>query len=197
MGKLVVQESLSLDGVMQGPGGPDEDRSGGFDHGGWAMPYFDDSMMAMASEGMGSTGALLLGRRTYEIFAAYWPNQADEAPFASFLNAIPKHVASTTLEEPLAWGNSHLIKGDVAEGVRKLKEESEKDLLILGSGRLAQTLADRGLIDEYQLWVHPIVLGNGKRLFEEGSPNIPMRLVDSKTSSTGVALFTFQVGEKE
>jgi dihydrofolate reductase len=197
MGKLVVNESLSLDGVMQGPGAPDEDRSGGFEHGGWAMPYFDDSMLAVASEGMGSTGALLLGRKTYEIFAAYWPNQSDDAPFASFLNNIPKHVASTTLKEPLAWANSHLIVGDVADEVRTLKEGSEQDLLILGSGRLAQTLAEHGLVDEYQLWVHPIVLGSGKRLFPDGSPNTPMRLVDSKTSGTGVLLLSYRVGEKE
>jgi dihydrofolate reductase len=197
MGKVVVNESLSIDGVMQAPGSPDEDRSGGFEHGGWALPYFDEVMGAMASEGMGSTGGVLLGRRTYEIFAAYWPHQSDDGQFAGFLNSIPKHVASTTLKEPLEWANSSLIKGDVAREVRKLKEASEQDLVILGSGRLAQSLAEHGLVDEYQLWIHPLVLGKGKRLFPDESPSTPLKLVDSKTSSTGVMLVTYRVGEKE
>jgi dihydrofolate reductase len=197
MGRLFVNESLSVDGVMQAPGSRDEDRSGGFEYGGWAIPYFDDVMGTMASEGMGSTDGLLLGRKTYEIFAAYWPKQPDDVPFAAFLNGIRKYVASTTLEEPLEWANSNLITGDVAEEVRKLKDGPGGDLLILGSGRLAQTLAERGLIDEYQLWVHPIVLGSGKRLFRDGSPSTPLKLVDSKTSSTGVLLLSYRVGEKE
>lgn len=197
MRRVVVNESLSVDGVMQAPGAPDEDRSGGFEHGGWAMPYFDDAMGEMASEGMGSTDGLLLGRKTYEIFAAYWPNQPDDVPFAAFLNDIRKHVASTTLEEPLEWANSKLIKGDVAEEVRALKEGPGGDLLVLGGGDLAQTLMEHGLVDEYQLWIHPIILGSGKRLFRDGSPSTPLRVVDSKTSSTGVLLLSYRVGEKE
>jgi dihydrofolate reductase len=140
---------------------------------------------------------LLLGRKTYEIFAAYWPNQADDVPFAGFLNSIPKYVVSKTLKEPLEWANSTLIKGDVAEEIRKLKAGSEKDLLVLGAGDLTQTLMEHGLVDEYQLWIHPLVLGSGKRLFREGSPSTPLRLVDSQTSSTGVLLLSYRVGEKE
>ena len=191
MGRLVLNENLSLDGVMQGVGDPDEDRSGGFEHGGWSRPYFDEAMGRTASEGMGSTGGLLLGRRTYEIFAAYWPHQPDDAIFARFLNSIPKYVASTRLEEPLEWENSILIKGDVAGETRRLKDQAEKDLLVLGSGGLAQTLMEHGLVDEYQLWVHPLVLGRGKRLFREGSARNPLRLVDSNTSGTGVLLLTY------
>jgi dihydrofolate reductase len=192
MGRLVLNENLSLDGVMQGVGGPDEDRSGGFEHGGWPRPYFDEVMGRTASEGMGSTGGLLLGRKTYEIFAASWPHQPPDDMFARFLNSIPKYVASTTLGEPLDWENSTLIKGDVAAETRRLKDQAEKDLLVLGSGGLAQTLMEHGLVDEYQLWVHPLVLGSGKRLFREGSARNQLRLVDSKTSSTGVLLLTYR-----
>jgi dihydrofolate reductase len=191
MGRLVLNENLSLDGVMQGVGGPDEDRSGGFEHGGWPRPYFDEVMGRTASEGMGSTGGLVLGRKTYDIFAASWPHQPPHDMFARFLSSIPKYVGSTTLEEPLEWENSVLIKGDVAAETRRLKDQAEKDLLILGSGGLAQTLMEHGLVDEYQLWVHPLVLGSGKRLFREGSARNPLRLVDSKTSSTGVLLLTY------
>jgi dihydrofolate reductase len=192
MGKLIINTQLSLDGVMQGPGGPDEDTSGGFEHGGWAMRYFDEQMGEAAAEGMGSAAGLVLGRRTYEIFAAYWPNQGDDNPFAGFLNSVPKYVASRTLKEPLEWNNSHLLEGDVPEAIRELKEEGEGDLVMLGSGELAQTLMEHGLIDEYQLWVVPVVLGEGKRLFREGLPKTPLKVVDSKTSSTGVAMLTYQ-----
>ena len=191
MRRLVINTQLSLDGVMQGPGGPEEDTRGGFEHGGWAMPYFDEQMLKAADEGMGSAVGLVLGRRTYEIFAAYWPNQGDDAPFASFLNKVPKYVASRRLQEPLEWNNSHLLQGDVPEAIRKLKAEGEGDLMVLGSGDLAQTLMEHGLIDEYQVWMLPIVLGSGTRLFREGS-KIPLKLVDSKTSSTGAAMLTYQ-----
>jgi dihydrofolate reductase len=191
MRRVIVNEQLTLDGVMQGPGAPDEDRSGGFEHGGWAMRYFDEVMGEAAGEGMGSAGGLLLGRMTYEIFAAYWPKQGDDVPFASFLNSVPKYVASRTLREPLEWNNSHLLKGDVGEAVRGLKEEDGGDLVVLGSGDLAQTLIEEGLIDVYELWIDPIVLGSGKRLFREGGPKTAMRLVGSKTSSTGVAMLTY------
>ena len=191
MRRVIINEQLTLDGVMQGPGAPDEDTSGGFEHGGWAMPYFDEVLGEAAGEGMGSAGGLLLGRKTYEIFAAYWPKQGDDVPFASFLNRVPKYIASRTLREPLEWNNSHLLKGDVADAVRRLKEEDGGDLVVLGSGDLAQTLIDEGLIDVYDLWIDPIVLGTGKRLFREGVPKTRLKLVGSKTSTTGVAMLTY------
>ncbi len=191
MRRVIINEQLTVDGVMQGPGAPDEDTSGGFAHGGWAMPYFDEVMGKAAGEGMGSAGGLLLGRKTYEIFAAYWPQQGDNVPFASFLNGVPKYVASRTLREPLEWNNSHLLKGDVADAVRRLKEEDGGDLVVLGRGDLAQTLIEKGLIDAYDLGIDPIVLGGGKRLFREGGPRTALRLVDSTTSSTGVAMLTY------
>ncbi|MGH2712086.1 MAG: dihydrofolate reductase family protein [Actinomycetota bacterium] len=192
MRKLIINTQLSLDGVMQGPGGPEEDTSGGFEHGGWAMQYFDEEMSKAAGEGMSSAAGLVLGRRTYEIFAAYWPNQGDDNPFAGFLNSVPKYAASRTLKEPLEWNNSHLLEGDVPEAIRKLKEEGEGDLVMLGSGELAQTLMEHGLIDEYQLWIVPVVLGVGKRLFRDGLPNTPLKLVDGTNSTTGVAMLTYQ-----
>lgn len=195
MRRLIINEQLSLDGVMQGPGGPDEDTSGGFQHGGWAMPYFDEAMGKAAGEGMGSSGGLLLGRKTYEIFAGYWPNQGDEGPFAGFLNSVPKYVASRTLKEPLEWNNSHLLEGDVVDAVRKLKEEDGGDILVLGSGDLAQTLIEHGLIDEYFIWIVPLVLGGGKRLFREGGPKTMLKLVDSTTSGTGVTMQTYRPAE--
>ena len=190
MGKLVINVQMSLDGVVQGPGGPDEDTSGGFQQGGWAMQYFDDAMAEASAQGMASSGGMVLGRRTYDIFASYWPHQGDENPFASFLNKVPKHVASRTLKEPLEWSNSHLIQGDVVDGVGKLKEEAAEDLVILGSGDLAQTLMKHDLIDRYDLWIIPLVLGGGKRLFREGS-SLRLRLVDEKRSETGVVMLTY------
>jgi dihydrofolate reductase len=192
MRKLIINEQLSLDGVMQGPGGPDEDTSGGFRHGGWAMSYFDEAMGKAAGEGMSQAGGLLLGRKTYEIFAGYWPHQGDDNPFAGFLNKVPKYVASRTLKAPLEWNNSHLLEGDVAEAVRKLKEEDGGDLVVLGSGDLAQTLMEHDLIDEYFMWIVPLVLGTGKRLFREGVPKTMLTLVDSTTSSTGVTMQTYR-----
>jgi dihydrofolate reductase len=191
MGRLVINTQMSLDGVMQGPGGSEEDTSGGFQQGGWAMPYFDESMVEASSLGMASAGGLVLGRRTYDIFAAYWPHQGDDAPFASFLNKVPKYVASRTLQEPLEWANSHLIRGDVSEEVRKLKEESAEDLVVLGSGELAQTLMKHDLIDRFDLWIVPIVLGGGKRLFGEGS-SLRLTLVDEKRSGTGVLMTRYE-----
>ena len=192
MRKVILNMQLSLDGVMQGPGGPEEDTSGGFEHGGWAMDYYDESMGKASSLGMESADGLLIGRRTYDIFAGYWPNQPDDAPFASFLNSVPKYVASTTLPEPLEWNNSHLLKGDAADAVRKLKEEDGGDIVMLGSGQLAQTLLEHGLIDVYDLWIDPIVLGTGKRLFRDGVPKTGMKLVKSEISTTGVAMLTYE-----
>ena len=161
MRKVIVNEFLSLDGVMQGPGDPDEDRSGGFEHGGWQMPYFDDDFAKVAFEGMAETDGYLFGRRTYEIMAAYWPTQPDDVPFAASLNGLPKYVASTTLSEPLEWRNSTLLQGDVAKAVAELKEQPGKNLVVLGSGELVQTLMESDLVDEYGLSFNPIVLWSG------------------------------------
>jgi dihydrofolate reductase len=191
MRKLIVSEFLSLDGVMQGPGSPDEDRSGGFEHGGWQIPFLDDVMMSAVGEGIAAAGAYLLGRRTYEIFAAYWPHQPAGTPFADTLNDLPKHVASTTLEEPLAWQNSTLIRGDVAGEVARLKDQPGGNLVVLGSGELVQTLIRHGLIDEFGLIVCPIVLGSGKRLFSDVSAPVGMTLTDSKPTTTGAVMLTY------
>jgi dihydrofolate reductase len=194
MRRVVVNEFLTLDGVMQGPGDPDEDRSGGFAHGGWQRPYFDDDFAKIAAEGMAHTGGYLFGRRTYEIMAAYWPSQPDSDLFAASLNGLPKYVASTTLSEPLPWQHSTLLQGDVAKAVAELKEQPGKDLVILGSGELVRTLMENDLIDEYGIMINPIVLGSGKRLFGEGMPRRPLRLVRSTATSTGVLVATYVPG---
>ena len=191
MGKLVSTIFVTLDGVYQAPGGPQEDTRGGFEHGGWAMPFFDAVMGGAAAEGMTEAPALLFGRRTYEDFYAVWPNRTDN-PFTGFLNNAQKYVASTTLAEPLPWGNSTLLKGDADAAVAALKEQSGTDLLILGSGVLVQSLMRSNLIDVYTLWIHPLVLGSGRRLFPDGSPCVNFRLVDTKTSTTGVVMATYQ-----
>jgi dihydrofolate reductase len=192
MRKLIVQEFVSLDGVMQAPGDPDEDRSGGFTHGGWQMRYFDDDFARVAAEGIAETGGYLFGRRTYEIMAAYWPSQPDDNPFAATLNGLPKYVASTTLSEPLAWQNSTLLHGDVAKAVAELKEQPGKNLVVLGSGELVQTLTENDLVDEFGIMINPIVLGSGKRLFRDGTAMRPLRLVRSLTTSTGVLVATYE-----
>jgi dihydrofolate reductase len=192
MRKLIVNEFLSLDGVMQGPGAPDEDRSGGFEHGGWQLPYTDETFLEIISGSMAETGGFVFGRRTYEIMAAHWPFQPDDDPFAPTLNNQPKYVASTTLSEPLGWQNSTLLQGDVAKAVAALKEQPGKDLVVLGSGELVQTLMENDLVDRYGLMVTPIVLGSGKRLFRDGSAMRELRLVDSKTTGTGMLVTTYE-----
>src|SRR5262245_49525327 len=192
MSKVVANISLTLDGVMQASGRPDEDTRGGFAHGGWALPYFDPIMFSVAAEGMAKMPYLLFGRRTYEDFYAVWPNRTDGNPFTEVLNNSQKYVASTTLEEPLPWQNSTLLKGDAAAAVAKLKEQSDKDFVILGSGVLVQSLMRHNLVDEYVLSIHPLVLGSGRRLFPDGSPFTVLRLVDSKTTSTGVVMATYR-----
>ncbi len=195
MRKVVVFTHLTLDGVMLAPGRPDEDLRGGFEHGGWEPPYGDSVMGSVAGGSMANTGALLLGRRTYEDFYAYWPNQPEPNPFTAVLNNTQKYVASTTLEEPLAWSNSTLLKGDAAKAVVRLKEQPGEDLVVLGSGELVQSLMRRNLVDEYVLLVHPLVLGTGRRLFTEGGPTTALRLVDTKTTTTGVVIATYQPAE--
>ncbi len=191
MSKVVVFTNLTLDGVMQAPGRPDEDRRGGFEHGGWATPY---AAMESAGESMANTSALLLGRRTYEDFYTVWPNRTDN-PYTAVLDNTQKYVASTTLSEPLSWSNSTLLKGDVAEAVARLKEEPGKDLVVLGSGELVQSLMRRHLVDEYVLLIHPLVLGSGRRLFTDGGAFAALRLVDTKTTTTGVVIATYQPDE--
>ncbi|MCL5034973.1 MAG: dihydrofolate reductase family protein [Bacteroidetes bacterium] len=193
MNKLIVYLGLTLDGVMQAPARPDEDTRGGFIHGGWAVPYVDSVMISVASEGMSKKGgALLLGRRTYEDFYEVWPKRSDGNPFTDRLNNSKKYVASTTLEEPLAWVNSSLLKGDVPSAVASLKEKLDGDLVILGSGILVRSLMKHNLIDEYQLSVHPLVLGSGSRLFPEGGPFVSLKLVKSTITTTGVILATYR-----
>jgi dihydrofolate reductase len=197
MRKLVVSEFLTLDGVMQAPGGADEDRTGGFEHGGWQLPYFDDSLGETVTDGLNESGGMLLGRRTWEIFAAYWPTAPEEdRAFADPMNAMPKYVASRTLREPLAWNNSKLISGDLAEGVRALKQEPGKDLLVIGSGNLVQTLIASDLVDEYRLMIYPILLGSGARVFREGVLRRPLVLIESKVSTNGVLMANYRPADK-
>ena len=192
MSKVVAFLSLSLDGVMQAPGRPDEDRRGGFQHGGWAAPYSDPVMGNVAAEGMSKGANLLFGRRTYEDFFSVWPSMPQPNPFTDVLNNSQKYVASTTLKEPLPWQNSTLLKGDAAEAVTRLKGQPGKDYLILGSGMLVQSLMRRNLIDEYILLLHPLVLGSGRHLFADSDETTALRLVDTKTTTTGVIIATYQ-----
>jgi dihydrofolate reductase len=191
MAKIVVSEFLTLDGVMQAPGDPNEDRSGGFDKGGWQLDYFDDAFGEFVMGGFATAGGMLLGRLTYDNFAAFWPNQPADDPVAPSMNDTPKYVVSTTLSEPLAWQNSTLIKGDVADGVRRLKEQPGGDIQVIGSGQLVQTLIEHDLVDEYRLMVHPLVVGKGKRLFRHESAQAKLRLIDSKATTKGVLLLTY------
>ena len=185
MRKLVVLSFISLDGVMQAPGGPDEDPSGGFRLGGWTAPYFDDDLGGLATKQLGKPFAMLLGRRTYEIFAAYWPYADAGNPFTGPFNSAKKYVASRTLKK-LGWSNAELIKGDVAKEVRKLKEQTGPELHVYGSGDLVQTLLKHDLIDEFRLKIFPITLGKGKRLFAEGSIPAGFDLRTGSISPKGV-----------
>lgn len=191
MSRVVVTNHVTLDGVMQAPGRPDEDVRGGFDRGGWAIPDNDPVMGRVMGEGMAQPGALLLGRRTYEDFASYWPHQKDN-PFTEVLDNVQKYVASTTLSEPLPWKNSTLLEGDAADAVAGLKQQLGPDLGILGSGELIQSLRRRNLIDEYVLLIHPLVLGRGRRLFPDGASPAELGLVNSVTTTTGVIIATYR-----
>lgn len=191
MRKIVVIESLTLDGVMQAPGTPDEDVRGRFEYGGWAVPYNDEVMGSEMAKGMGRT-ELLFGRRTYENFYSYWPNQTEPNPFTDVLNKTQKYVASTTLTEPLPWINSTLLSGDAAQAVARLKRRPGPDIGILGSGELVRSLIGHSLIDEYKLLIHPLVLGSGRRLFPDGGSMSKLRLTDSITTTTGVVVATYQ-----
>jgi dihydrofolate reductase len=196
MRKLALNTFLTLDGVMQAPGGPEEDPTGGFEHGGWSANYWDDVMFQRMGEAMSNPFDLLLGRKTYEIFAAHWPYVTDD-PFAEKLTSATKYVASRTLDK-LEWQNSSLIDGDVAEQVERLKEEAGPEIQVHGSSNLIQTLLQRELVDEYRLWIFPVVLGGGKRLFADGAIPAGLKLVDSTTSTTGVLITTYeQAGKPE
>jgi len=190
MRKLAVNTFVTLDGVMQAPGGPEEDPTGGFTHGGWSFNYWDDVMGSRMAEAMSSPFDLLLGRKTYEIFAAHWPHATDE-PGARELNGAKKYVASRTLKE-VEWSNSTLIEGDVAEEVARLKSEDGPEMQVHGSWDLIQTLLEHDLVDEYRLWIFPLVLGTGKRIFGDGAIPVGLKLVDSTTSSTGVLMTTYE-----
>ncbi len=193
MTRVVVFMNLTLDGVVQAPGRPDEDVRGGFAHGGWATAYADPVMGKVAAESMASTGALLFGRRTYEDFYAVWPHRKNN-PFTEVLNSTRKYVASRTLKEPLPWSNSVLLKGDAAKAVAELKARPGKDIVVLGSGALLQSLMSHNLIDEYVLQIHPLVLGSGSRLFNDG-PFASLRLVGTTTTTTGVVIATYRPAE--
>jgi dihydrofolate reductase len=191
MRKVIVTNNVSLDGVMQAPGRPDEDTRGGFTRGGWAVPYNDEIMLRAMGEGMAKTGALLFGRRTYEDFASFWPHQTNN-PFTEVLDKTEKYVVSTTLAEPLPWQNSTLLTGDAADAIAALKQTEGPDLAVLGSGQLIQSLRRRDLIDEYILLIHPLVLGIGCRLFPDDGPEAELRLVDSVPTTTGVIIARYQ-----
>jgi dihydrofolate reductase len=190
MRQLTVTTFLTLDGVMQAPGGPEEDDSGGFAHGGWSVNYWDERMGQVMGEAMGAPFALVLGRRTYDIFAAHWPRATDD-PGAKPLNDATKYVASRS-QPRLEWSNSVLIAGDTVEGIAALKQEDGPELQVHGSGNLIQTLRRHNLVDQFRLWVFPVVIGSGKRLFAEGTIPAGLRLVDSTVSSTGVMIGTYE-----
>ncbi|MFL5869486.1 MAG: dihydrofolate reductase family protein [Solirubrobacterales bacterium] len=191
MGKIGVFNHLTLDGVMQGPAAPDEDTRGGFDKGGWAAGRDDEVLGRKIGAGMSGSGALLLGRRTYEHFYSFWPHQTDN-PFTEVLNRSTKYVASRALSEPLPWENSVLLGDDVPASVAEVKANEDKDVVILGSGELVQSLLPHGLIDEYILLIHPVVLGKGRRLFAEGVVPVDLELAEAIPTTTGVVIATYR-----
>ena len=192
MGHILVFNHVTLDGVMQAPGREDEDRRGGFEHGGWARANNDAVMAAASGSGFASTSGLLLGRWTYESFFAFWPHQPQPNPFTAVLDNAPKFVVSRTLTEPLAWKNSTLLRGEGAETVKALKKDSAGNLVVLGSGELTRTLLAHDLVDELLLFVHPVLLGKGRRLFGDDGAVGPLELVESKPTTAGVIIATYR-----
>ena len=192
MGRLIVTTNITLDGVMQGPGHPDEDRRDGFDRGGWATPYSDEVLAREMGAGMARTGAMLFGRRTYESFYDAWAHRTDGNPFTEMMNKVDKYVASRTLTEPLSWQNSTLLEGDATSAVAFLKERIDGDVAVIGSGNLVQSLARAGLVDEYTLVIHPLVLGTGHTLFPAGAPAAGLELVRCVPTPKGVIIATYQ-----
>jgi dihydrofolate reductase len=196
MRKVIANEWITLDGVVQAPSYADEDTTGGFEHGGWHTRYFDELSMSWVVENVSGAGGYLLGRGTYEMFAAHWPNAPEEQQMlAEPLNTRPKYVASATLAEPLEWQNSTLLRGDIAKGVTALKAEDGRDLHVIGSPGLVQSLIEHGLVDELQLMIDPLVVGGGKRLFGDDGTLRPLRLVDSQVTSTGAIIATYSAAE--
>jgi dihydrofolate reductase len=196
MRRVVVVEWMTLDGVVQAPGHPDEDRDGGFEHGGWHLPYFDDLARRWVVQGYAEAGGFLFGRRTYENLAGYWSNASEEEQvIAEPLNTKPKYVASRTLTEPLEWQNSVLLRGDMARAVRTLKQEEGGDLHVIGSSEFAQALIEHDVVDEFRLMTDPLVVGGGKRLFRNRGALKPLRLVESQATSTGAILATYAAAE--
>ena len=191
MRTLSVIEFVTLDGVMQGLGSPDEDRDGGFEHGGWAAPYFDEKQGATAVEGLAATTGYLFGRRTYEKMAAFWPDQPDANPIAAHLNATPKYVATRTLSH-VTWAGARILDGDLVPAVRKLKADGDGVLAVLGSGVLVQDLIAADLVDSYTLFVHPLLLGIGKRLFRGTDRPHRLRLANCVQTGTGVLVLTYE-----
>jgi dihydrofolate reductase len=190
VGKLIVTEFVTLDGVAQAPGGPDEDRDGGFAHGGWQAPLLDQEAGSVVFERARSMDALLLGRKTYEIFANYWPTAPEEIPFTSLLNGVPKYVASRTLAGPLDWRGSSLVGESIADGVTSLKER-HNELHVIGSLNLVQSLLRFGLVDRLNLWQYPLLLGSGKRVFADGTVPTALRLIESVTYPNGTLQLTY------
>ncbi len=188
MAKLISFTNLTIDGVMQAPGRADEDTRGGFEHGGWATPY---GAMQQAGDALANMGSLLFGRRTYEDFHSVWPKRSNN-PFTGFLNNVRKYVASTTLNEPLPWENSTLLKGELALAVPAMKRQEEKDIVIFGSGVLIQSLMQSKLIDEYVLLIHPLVLGSGRKLFPDGGVPVALKHCKTLTTSNGVLVVTYK-----
>lgn len=195
MAKVIVSEFLSVDGVMQAPGAIDEDASGGFEHGGWQLQLFDEGIGEFVMGGLQAAGGLLLGRRTFEIFAAYWPNQPEDDQLATLINAMPKYVASRTLQNPLEWNNSRVLGPDLAAEVEGIRRQPGGDVRVIGSGDLVQTLARDGLVDQYDLMIHPLLLGGGKQVFRGGIGKRGLRLLDSRTTPNGIVILRYEPAE--
>jgi dihydrofolate reductase len=196
MRKLIAQVWMTLDGVVQAPGTAEEDTTGGFQHGGWSLRYFDDAAMRWAVENVTGAGGFLFGRRTYEVFASHWPNASEEEQvLAEPLNTRPKYVASTTLTEPLEWQHSTVLHGDATEAVAALKRQDGDDLLVIGSTKLVQTLVAHDLVDEFRVMIDPLVVGGGERLFGDDGALRPLRLVDSQVTTSGAILATYAPAE--
>jgi dihydrofolate reductase len=192
MRKVIVQDWMTFDGVVQAPGTADEDTTGGFEHGGWSSRYFDEISMKWVVRNLTAAGGFLFGRRTYESFAAHWPNASqEEQVLAEPLNTRPKYVASRTLTEPLEWQNSTVLQGDVAEAVAALKQQDGDDLLVMGSTELVQTLIEHDLVDEFLVMIDPVVVGGGKRIFRDDGALRSLRLVDSQVTTTGAIIVTY------
>lgn len=189
-GRLTVQMFVTLDGVVQAPGGPEEDSEGGFPHGGWQFPFLDEGSGAVIMQGIERMDALLIGRKTYEIFAGYWPNEPDDNPFARKMNEVPKYVASRTLDQ-VEWTNAQLIEGGLAEAVKRVKADHD-DVYVIGSACLVQSLIHEGLVDRFVLIVYPVVLGTGKRLFSEGVDPTRLKLVESRVFERGAVAMTYE-----